>query len=79
MGGSHNKIAYALCRSSSVTVSEALAVLLQTWNKAYYRYRSFDAGHFFAIDALVTQHRRYLARLRKGSIERLELEEKPTF
>ena len=35
---------HALGRSSSLTVCEALAVLLQTWNKAFYRFTNFDAA-----------------------------------
>ncbi len=67
----------ALDRSSSLTVAEALAVLLQTWNRAYYRYRRFDADHFSDLEALLAQHRRYLARLRKETIEGVTLGEKP--
>ena len=43
-----------LRRRTSLTVAEALAVLLQTWNKAYYR--KFDSAHFAAIERLLSAH-----------------------
>jgi hypothetical protein len=66
----------ALDHSSTLTVAEALAVLLQTWNRAYYRYRRFDANHFSDLEALLAQYRRYLARLRKESIESVTPDQK---
>ncbi len=41
---------------TNVTLSEALAVLLQTWNRAYYQYRGFDNDHFKKIDNLVEKY-----------------------
>ena len=38
-------VVLALRGATSLTVAEALAVLLQTWNKAYYQYRKFDNAH----------------------------------
>lgn len=47
-------VGLALDRKTSLTVAEALAVLLQTWNAQYYRFRrAFDAAHFEAIEAVV--------------------------
>jgi hypothetical protein len=58
----------------SLSLAEALAVLLQTWNRAYYQYhhRRFDARHFSDIEELVRCHeRRLLDNLRRRSIDGL--------
>jgi len=52
-----------------LSVAEALAVLLQTWNSAFYRYRPFDSQHFSDIEHLVTSHLQVLGTLRQRSIE----------
>jgi hypothetical protein len=36
-----------------ISLAEALAVLLQTWNREYYRFRRFDAEHFDKLETLV--------------------------
>ena len=59
----------AIRDQSSLSVPEALAVLLQTWNKAYYRFKAFDQDHFGEIDTLISEHRELLATLRTRSIE----------
>ena len=41
---------------TKVKLSEALAVLLQTWNRAYYQYRGFDNDNFKKIDNLVEKY-----------------------
>ena len=33
-----------------LSMTEALAVLLQTWNKVYYRFHKFDAAHFKELE-----------------------------
>ena len=65
-------VGLALRRSTSLTVAESLAVLLQTWNKARYQYKKFDATHFAEIEALLRQHRSELSRCRRKTIERLK-------
>lgn len=52
-----------------LTVAEALAVLLQTWNRAYYQYRKFDAEHFADIERLLSEHRAILESVRHRTIE----------
>jgi hypothetical protein len=47
----------ALRGDGELEVSEALAVLLQTWNRAYYQYRPFDEQHLADIDRLCDDHR----------------------
>lgn len=68
----------ALCRSCSLSVAEALAVLLQTWNRARYRYKKFDANHFSDIETLLRTHRNRLHSLRKRRIQTLTPDEKAT-
>jgi hypothetical protein len=41
-----------------LSLGEALAVLLQTWNREYYRFRKFDAAHFEGIERLCRELRR---------------------
>lgn len=40
-----------------LTLSEAIAVLLQTWNRAYYQYFRFNQRHFAEIDRLLTEYK----------------------
>jgi hypothetical protein len=62
---------------SSLTVTEALAVLLQTWNRAYYQYHPAKPAHFADIEDLLARHRRVLARFRERSIDELEPRDEP--
>ena len=59
----------ALRGAISLSVAESLAVLLQTWNKAFYRYRPFDNAHFFEIERLITTYQPVLSKFRKRTIE----------
>jgi hypothetical protein len=43
-------VALALRKRAKLTLSETLAVLLQTWNRPFYQYRRFDAKHFAYLD-----------------------------
>jgi hypothetical protein len=63
----------ALARKTSLTVAEALAVLLQTWNAQYYRFRQpFNAAHFHAIEVLVDSYHAALRGYRARHILTLE-------
>src|SRR5215475_10918937 len=68
----------ALRGATSLTVAEALAVLLQTWNKAYYRFRKFDTEHFASIEKLLVQHQRALVGYRHRTIDNLNRAERTT-
>lgn len=62
----------AVCGSTSLSLAEALAVLLRTWNSAYYRFHQrFDAEHFADIAELISRHEESLLALRRRSIESL--------
>ena len=65
-------IALALRNATSLTVAEALAVLLQTWNKAYYQYHRFDNAHFASLQRLLSKHQATLARYRDQLIDDLD-------
>jgi hypothetical protein len=49
-------IELALAGQTSITVAEALAVLLQTWNEQYYQYHPFTLEHFADIESLLRAH-----------------------
>jgi hypothetical protein len=59
----------AIQGNSSLSLAEALAVLLQTWNSAYYRYNAFDNKHFSDIENIVKINYKMLLKIRKRSIE----------
>jgi hypothetical protein len=62
-------IELALTGKTSITVAEALAVLLQTWNAQYYQYRPFTLQHFADIEALLQKHSDDTLRFRSRTIE----------
>ena len=58
----------ALRKATSLTVTEALAVLLQTWNRSFYQYRRFDTQHFHDIEELINDHPNVLVEFRNRSL-----------
>jgi hypothetical protein len=58
----------ALQEKTRLTVAEAIAVLLQTWNREYYRFRRFTEEHYHDIEALWTTHSNVLTGLRVRAI-----------
>ena len=62
---------------TQVTLPEALAVLLQTWNKALYRFHPFDDKHFAKIEAAVEDNRRILLAFRERSIDDFDSKDEP--
>jgi hypothetical protein len=71
-------VGLALREPGRLTLAEALGVLLQTWNKNYYRFtKDFDAAHFDEIEGLLRTHRDELAAFRMRRIEHLELKDGP--
>jgi hypothetical protein len=59
----------ALQGRAPITLSEALAVLLQTWNRAYYQYHPPGRDHLDRIDALLDQHAPWRYRIRDRTID----------
>ena len=62
---------------TEISLAEALAVLLQTWNKAYYQFRRFDNKHFSDISSLVENHVRTAFECRRRSILSLTRDDMP--
>jgi hypothetical protein len=62
-------------KKTKVSVSEAVAVLLQTWNNAHYRYHPFTPQHFSDIEQLITKWDA-LARFRNRSITDIQDQDK---
>jgi hypothetical protein len=61
-------IKLAIDGKTSITVAEALALLLQTWNKAHYQYRRFDDKHLSELEQLILANQRVLGWFRSRSI-----------
>lgn len=59
----------AFAGQTSLTAAEALAVLLQAWNRSYYQYRRFDGQYFGEIDALIVKYQQLLVAFRARSID----------
>jgi hypothetical protein len=68
----------SLQKKTNVTVPEALAVLLQTWNKALYRFRPFDERHFSEIEKIVNAKLPVLLQFRNRSIADFEKKDELT-
>ena len=65
-------VGLALREPTRLAVADALAILLQTWNKNFYRFhKAFDAAHFAEIDSLLETHREELSAYRGRKIEDL--------
>lgn len=63
-------ITLALDGKTSLSVAEALGVLLQTWNASFYRFHArFDDQHFDDIERLINDHYPTLLAFRDRSIE----------
>jgi hypothetical protein len=59
--------------SVDLTVAEAIAVLLQTWNGSYYRFHKIEKGkHFADVEDLLRVHLRILESCRDRSIDTLD-------
>lgn len=68
----------AIREPARISVAEALAILLQTWNKDYYRFhKEFDAAHFAQIEKLLQDHQDALAAFRRMRIEDLKVSHAP--
>jgi hypothetical protein len=59
----------ALAGKTRITVAEALAVLLQTWNQQYYQFRPFTEEHFHDIEQLLETHLNQALAFRNRNID----------
>lgn len=62
-------VEFTIRGESELSLTEALSVLLQTWNRPYYQYRKFDSQHFTEIEQLIFSHKEMLKEFRHKSIE----------
>lgn len=67
----------ALSKKTSISISEALGVLLQTWNKAFYRYTLFDEDHLRDIENLLNANNEKLMEYRERNLNDLSDDEEP--
>lgn len=69
-------IKLAISGETILKIPEALAVLLQTWNANYYRFRLFNEDHFQKLEKLITDSKWVIDTYRKRSILSLEQNER---
>jgi len=69
-------VGLALRKVIPITLAESLAVLLQTWNKSFYRFhKEFNAAHFEEITGVIHTYETLLAECRERRIEDLQPED----
>lgn len=62
---------------TTISISEALGTLLQTWNKSFYRFHGkFDERHFHDLDHVVKQHSEKWKHWRGRALTSLQDEER---
>jgi hypothetical protein len=60
----------AIQKKTELSLAEAIAVLLQTWNVSYYRFRSSDKTHIITdIENLLKEHPQIINNIRPRAIE----------
>lgn len=59
----------AIQGKTKLSLAEAIAVLLQTWNVSYYRFRPFDRQHFSKLEKLLETHQYITSEIRQRTIE----------
>jgi hypothetical protein len=61
----------AIHNKTELNLAEAIAVLLQTWNVSYYRFRPFNKEHIYDIEELLKKHPQIVNNIRQRAIEDL--------
>jgi|SRR5579872_3902962 len=64
-------------KATTLSVGEALAVLLQTWNKSFYRFHPFSEQHLQEIENHVKSHWDQIAAHRRRCIESFVPKDEP--
>ena len=59
----------AIHNKTDLSLAEAIAVLLQTWNVSYYRFRQFDKKHISDIEKLLEKYQEHINNFRPRTIE----------
>jgi len=62
----------AIKGKTKFTIAEALSLLLQTWNMAYYRFHHFDIKHYKKIEQLIENYRSEIMLFHKRTILSLD-------
>lgn len=65
-------IEQAIEGSLELSITDAVAALLQTWNQSYYRYHKFDGTHFAEIQRIIEEHPEVVTDLRQRQIGSLK-------
>jgi hypothetical protein len=68
-------VGLALDGKTSLSVTESVAVLLQTWNAQYYRFHPFDAAHFSALEDVITSFRGHWGSCRLRELISMTIDE----
>jgi len=63
-----NLIQSALDQVGLFSITEAVSVLLQTWNNNHYRYHHFDANHYILIEQLINNNLDRILQFRNRNI-----------
>ena len=66
-----NLVESAIHETGLFSITEAISVLLQTWNNAHYRYTHFDIQHFNDINQLINNNFNNLQQYRNRDISTL--------
>lgn len=64
-------IEQAIEGNPELSITDAVAALLQNWNRSYYRYHRFDTEHFAEIQRIIEEHPEVISDLRKRNIRSL--------
>jgi hypothetical protein len=70
-------IEQAIEGSLELSIADAVAALLQTWNQSYYRYHKFDGTHFAEIERIIEEHPEVITDLRQRQIGSLKASDEP--
>jgi len=61
-------IELSINQNGALSISESISVLLQTWNKSYYRFRQFNEDHFHQIENLLQENFNIIIPFRNRNI-----------
>jgi hypothetical protein len=67
----------AIKGNPKLSITDAVAALLQTWNRNYYRYHEFDAAHYNEISRVIQDHPEVVSNLRQRNIGSLTTGDEP--
>ena len=71
-------VTLAFENKTSISVAEAISILLQTWNKQVYRFKKFTEDDVILLEQNIIKHDGTIKRFRDRSIRLLSSEEEST-